>query len=56
MTLEPTKCVLCGKTALYQVNAVGFCARHKEQAIAAKRGHPIEKLKSESTFRLPERP
>jgi hypothetical protein len=51
VTLEPTKCVLCGKAALYQVNAVGFCASHKEQAIVAKKGWPIEKLKSESEFK-----
>jgi hypothetical protein len=54
MTLEPTKCVLCGKAALYQVNAVGFCANHKEQAIAAKKGWPIERIKSESEFKRPE--
>ena len=54
VTAEPTICCLCGKRALYNVNCQGFCANHKEQAIAAKKGWPIEKLKSESEFKRPE--
>jgi len=51
MSAEPTTCCLCGKPALYNVNCLGFCGRHREQAIAAKKGHPIERLKAESEFK-----
>jgi hypothetical protein len=51
VTAEPTVCCLCGKKALYNVNCKGYCASHKEAAIAAKKGHPIERVKIESEFK-----